>query len=427
MKIAIVGTGIAGNVAAFHLNKQFDITVFEAADYIGGHTHTHQIELNNESHHIDTGFIVFNQKTYPNFLQLLHELNVAYQPSEMSFSVQCEKTGLEYNGSSLNQLFAQRRNLFRPSFYRMIKDILRFNEQCLELLSEPHDGLSLGEYLAVNGYSEEFIHHYILPMGAAIWSTDHDSMFAFPARFFVQFFHNHGMLSVDDRPQWYVIKNGSAEYVKPLVNAHCDKVLLSSTVENIRRTENKVFIKAKGREEMVFDYVFIASHSNEALAMLEMPTRAEQEVLGAIPYTVNEAVLHTDDSLLPKRELAWGAWNYHLLKAQQERVALTYNMNILQSLKSQQTFCVTLNNTDAIDPNKIIKRIDYRHPFFTLAGVKAQQRHSEINGTQRTFYCGAYWRYGFHEDGVVSALTALSDFNQELSHEQQDILRSRTA
>jgi len=427
MKIAIIGTGIAGNVAAYHLNKTHDITVFESSDYVGGHTHTHDITIENEQHRIDTGFIVFNQKTYPNFIKLLAELGVAYQKSDMSFSVQCEQTGLEYNGSTLNQLFAQRRNLLRPSFYRMIKDILRFNQESLELLQMPHEALSLGEYLAANHYSEQFIHHYIVPMGAAIWSTDHDSMFAFPARFFVQFFHNHGMLSVNERPQWYVIKNGSAEYVKPLVAGHQNKVLLSAKVENIHRSGEQVFIKAQGHEEQAFDYVFIASHSDQALAMLEQPTPAEHAVLSAIPYTANEAVLHTDESLLPKRKLAWAAWNYHLLKEKSEKVALTYDMNILQSLNSRHRFCVTLNNTQAIDEKKIIKKIDYMHPFFTLDGVKAQQRHSEINGTLRTFYCGAYWRNGFHEDGVVSALNALQDFNQEINHAQQNILWSRTA
>ena len=427
MKIAIVGTGIAGNVAAHYLNKDHDICVFESADYVGGHTHTHRIEIDNETHNIDTGFIVFNERTYPNFIRLLRELNVDYQNSDMSFSVQCENTGLEYNGSTLNQLFAQRRNFFRPSFYRMIKDILRFNKESLELLEDSQDKISLGDYLAANGYSRQFIHHYIIPMGAAIWSTDHDSMFSFPARFFVQFFHNHGMLSVDERPQWHVIKNGSAEYVKPLIAEHKDKIMLSSPVENIRRVGEKVYIKAIGRQEQAFDYVFIASHSDEALAMLEQPTEIEREVLSAIPYTLNEAVLHTDERLLPKRKLAWAAWNYHLLREKKESVALTYNMNTLQSLESQNTFCVTLNNSDVIDESKIIKRMQYMHPFFTLDGVKAQQRHSEINGTNRTFYCGAYWRYGFHEDGVVSALAALSDFNREINNEQQDLLWSRSA
>jgi len=427
MKIAVVGTGIAGNVAAYHLNKSHNITVFESSDYVGGHTHTHKIDLGGESHQIDSGFIVFNHKTYPNFIKLLGELGVAYQPSDMSFSVQNERTGLEYNGSTLNQLFAQRRNLFRPKFYRMISQILRFNKECLTLLEDETHSISLGDYLANNGYNNEFIHDYIIPMGAAIWSTDHESMFAFPARFFVQFFHNHGMLSVDERPQWYVIKNGSSQYVEPLIAGHKHKIRLSSPVEEITRTENQVYIKANGQPPEAFDYVFIASHSDQALAMLAEPTRLESEVLGAIPYTDNEAVLHYDESLMPKRKLAWAAWNYHLLKEQSERVALTYNMNILQSLKSQYNFNVTLNNTDAIDPDKIIKKMNYTHPFFSLKGVKAQQKHSALNGQNRTYYCGAYWRYGFHEDGVASSLRALEDFNRDVIDAKQNILWSRSA
>lgn len=427
MKIAIIGTGIAGNVAAYYLNKQHDIRVYESSDYIGGHTHTHDISMGEEQHRIDTGFIVFNKKTYPNFIELLHHLKVDYQPSDMSFSVQAKSDNLEYNGSTLNQLFAQRRNLFRPKFYRMIRDILRFNKQSLSLLDNPHDTLSLGQYLAQNNYSEQFIHHYIVPMGAAIWSTDHDSMFAFPARFFVQFFHNHGMLSVDERPQWYVIKNGSAEYVKPLVENHSEKIRLSAKVESVRRANNKVYVKANGCEEEAFDYAFIASHSDQALTMLDEPTDLEQEILGAIPYTNNEAVLHTDETLMPNRRLAWAAWNYHLLKQKNEKVALTYNMNILQNIQSQHTFCVTLNHTQAIDESKIIKRMQYTHPFFTLEGVKAQRRHSEVNGCNRIFYCGAYWRYGFHEDGVVSAINALTDFSRITNNEQQNLFWPRTA
>lgn len=413
MKVAIIGTGIAGSLAAHQLNKKHDITVFEAENYVGGHTHTHTIELGGEKQIIDTGFIVFNKKTYPNFLNLLKELGVAYQSSDMSFSVQNERTGLEYNGTNLNTLFAQRSNLFRPRFYRMIKQILRFNEESLSLLSDETHSISMGDYLSDNKYDKEFIHDYIIPMGAAIWSTDHDSMFAFPARFFVQFFHNHGMLSVDVRPEWFVIKGGSSEYLKPLIAEHKDKIRLSAPVENVRRTESDVFVKAIGHDEERFDYIFIASHSDQALSVLAEPSTLENEVLGAIPYTDNEAVLHYDESVLPKQKLAWGAWNYHLLKEKKDRVALTYNMNILQSLKSDYTFNVTLNNTTAIDPHKIIKELQYTHPFFSIDGVKAQQKHSELNGLNRTYYCGAYWRYGFHEDGVVSALQALEDFDRD--------------
>lgn len=413
MKIAIVGTGIAGNVAAYHLCKEHDITVFEANDYVGGHTHTHAIELAGQYYNVDSGFIVFNYKTYPHFTRLLDELGVDVQASNMSFSVKCEKTGLEYNGTTLNSLFAQRRNLLRPSFYRMVRDILRFNREATALLEHGTDLLSLAEFLYVGGYSREFIEHYLIPMGAAIWSADPLQMYDFPARFFVRFLHNHGMLSVNERPQWYVIKGGSQAYVKKLVEPFAHRIQLNSPVESITRYPGHVAIKVHNRPIENFDAVFIATHSNQALQMLTDASHAEKDVLGAIPYQANEAVLHTDHDILPRRHLAWAAWNYHILPHQQDSVALTYNMNILQSIRAPVEFCVTLNNTRAIDPDKIIKRINYAHPVFTPAGVQAQTRQREINGVKRTYYCGAYWRFGFHEDGVVSALDALQHFKEQ--------------
>ena len=421
-KIAVIGTGIAGNVAAYHLSKEHEIVVYEANDYIGGHTHTHDIELDGEQQRIDTGFIVFNHKTYPNFLKLLAELDVPYQDSDMSFSVACEKTGLEYNGTTINSLFAQRRNFFRPSFYRMIRDILRFNGASLELLENPDEQVLLGDYLKQGNYSQQFIDHYIIPMGSAIWSMSAGQMLKFPARFFVRFFNNHGMLSVDDRPQWYVIKNGSNAYVDALTKGFKDNIRLSSPVKSIERKEDSVVVKTDS-DEQTFDYVFNAAHSDQALGMLSDPHALEQEILGVMGYNPNEVILHTDDSLLPKRKLAWAAWNYHLLNDDSGRATLTYNMNILQSLTSKHTFCVTVNNTEAIDESKIIKRLDYAHPMFTEAAVNAQERHREINGVNRVYYCGAYWRFGFHEDGVFSALKALNHFYEDTGHEKQDILR----
>ena len=413
MKIAIVGTGISGNVIAHYLNKKHDISVFESASYIGGHTHTHDVSLSGREYRIDTGFIVFNKQTYPNFINLLHELKVPYQKSDMSFSVSNKETGFEYNGSSLNQMFSQRSNLFKPKFYRMIKQIIRFNNESIELLTNTKDSTSLGKYLHQNGYSHEFIHYYIIPMGAAIWSREHHSMLEFPARFFVRFFHNHGMLSVSQRPQWYVIKNGSSSYISALVKDHLKKIRLNTQVESISRSAQKVLIRANGQEES-FDRVFIATHSDQALALLENPSTLESQTLSLIPYTQNEAVLHYDENILPKRKLAWAAWNYHLSKTQKQGVALTYNMNILQSIQSEHTFCVTLNHTHAINDKKIIKKLNYAHPHFTVEGVKAQQKQSYLNGQNNTYYAGAYWGNGFHEDGVVSALQALQDFEKDL-------------
>jgi predicted NAD/FAD-binding protein len=413
MKIAIIGTGIAGNVAAYHLNKQHDITVFEANDYIGGHTHTHDIALEQDHHAIDTGFIVFNYKTYPHFTHLLKELGVEVQASNMSFSVKCEKSGLEYNGTTLNSLFAQRSNLIRPSFYRMINDILRFNKEAVSILNTEKASASLGTVLNQGGYSREFIEHYLIPMGAAIWSSHPDQMMHFPAGFFIRFFHNHGMLNIDDRPTWYVIKGGSREYVKKLTAPFAHRIRRNTPVKSITRYADHVKLSLKDGSIESFDQVFIASHSDEALNMLTDASALEKDILGAIPYQENEAILHTDDSVLPKRKLAWAAWNYHILPEYQDRVALTYNMNILQNLDSDSTICVTLNNSEAIKPSRIIKKITYHHPVFTPEGVLAQQRHAEINGVNRTYYCGAYWRFGFHEDGVVSALNAIQHFEEQ--------------
>ena len=412
MKIAIIGTGISGNVAAYHLNKDHDITVFEANDYLGGHTHTHNIELEGKSYSVDTGFIVFNYKTYPNFTGLLKELGVKEQLSAMSFGVKCEKTGLEYMGSTINSLFAQRRNIFRPSFWRMILDILRFNRQATDLLEDESDDISLGEYLKREKFSQTFIDYYLVPMAAAVWSADLNLMYQFPARYLIQFFHNHGLLSVTNRPDWYVIKGGSKTYVTALTASFKDKIRLSTPVTGVKREKEAVIVTSAQGEES-YDAVFFACHSDQALRLLEQPTASEQQVLGAIKYQENEVLLHTDASILPKRKTAWAAWNYHLLENDQGQVPVTYNMNILQGLDSEQTFCVTLNNANAIDQTKVLKRLQYHHPIYTQESVAAQARQSEIN-TDRLYFCGAYWRYGFHEDGVVSALNAIEKFKRDL-------------
>ncbi|MGZ8252625.1 MAG: NAD(P)/FAD-dependent oxidoreductase [Methylophilaceae bacterium] len=414
MKIAIIGAGIAGNTLAYHLHKDHQVTVFEAGGYIGGHTHTHDIEHNGKRYSVDTGFIVFNDRTYPNFIQLLNELGVAWQPSSMSFSVKCEKTGLEYNGTTLNSLFAQRRNLFKPSFYRMIREILRFNQKSLALLDDGAE-IKLGDYLTQNNYGREFIDYYIIPMGSAIWSTEARQMMDFPARFFVRFFHNHGMLTVNNRPEWRVIKGGSARYIEALTAGFRDAIRLNTPVASVRRLKRSVRVTPLGGAEESFDWVFFACHSDQALTLLSDASAQEQEILSAIPYQENDIVLHSDISLMPKRKLAWAAWNYHVTPEPAERVAVTYNMNILQGLDCAEPLLVTLNHTKNINPVKVIKRITYHHPVYTTAGAAAQARHAEISGVNRTGYCGAYWRNGFHEDGVVSALEALKHFHHAQS------------
>jgi len=422
MKIAVIGSGIAGNVAAYHLHREHDIAVFEAAAHVGGHTHTHEIEHEGRSMAVDTGFIVCNDRTYPNYLALMAELGVELQDSDMSFSVQTPG-GLEYNGTTLNSLFAQRRNLLRPSFYRMIRDILRFNREAPALLGSPDDGTSLGDYLDAQGYSPQFVQHYILPMGAAIWSAGTDALREFPVRYFVRFFHNHGMLTVDDRPQWRTVRGGSARYVEKLTAGFRDRIRLRTPVDSVRRTPAGVFVKPAGGEAERFDRVFFACHSDQALRLLQDASADERAVLGAIRYQRNHVLLHTDISVLPKRRLAWAAWNYHLVDGASERVAVTYHMNILQRLESRMPLLVTLNMADRVDSARVIRELQYEHPVFSREAVAAQARHAEIDGADRAYFCGAYWGFGFHEDGVASALAALAHF-QDIEHAQRAVHRT---
>jgi predicted NAD/FAD-binding protein len=422
MRIAVIGSGISGMVTAYHLCREHDVTVYEAGDHIGGHTHTVDVERNGRSQAVDTGFIVYNDWTYPNFVNLIDELQVPWQPSRMSFSVRCEKTALEYNGTSINSLFAQRRNVLRPSFLRMVADILRFNRSAPALLADASDGVTLGDYLSRGSYSHYFVDHYIVPMGAAIWSSRPADMLRFPARFFVEFFANHGFLSVNDRPTWRVIRGGSREYVKRLTAPFAGRIHVGTPVASLQRQPHKVCLRLRNGSVLEFDHVFIACHSDQALALLSDPSREEREILGAIGYQANEAVLHSDTRFMPRRPLAWAAWNYHLPAKCQDRVTVTYNMNILQSLDGPEQHLLTLNRGSDIDPAKIFGRYVYHHPVYTLEAVAAQKRRHEINGTRRTYYCGAYWSYGFHEDGVKSALVSLQEFRRR-DHEQQHLQR----
>ncbi len=420
MRIAIVGSGISGLTAAYLLNRRHDITVFESGDKIGGHTATIDVEADGSRQAVDTGFIVYNDWTYPNFIELLSQLQVASQPTRMGFSVSCRQTGLEYSGAGLNALFAQRRNLLRPRHWRMLKDILRFNREAVSDLAAGRiqGSATLGGYLTEKRYSKAFIQHYLVPMGSAIWSASTDTMLNFPLAFFVRFFKNHGLLSISDRPQWRVIRGGSREYLTPLTAGFKDSIHTGTAVQSIRRRQDKVLVSYQRDGEDLsidtFDQVVIASHSDQALRMLADASAAETAVLGAMPYQDNDVVLHTDTSLLPERRSTWSSWNYLLTEFQQERAVLTYNMNILQGLDCPTTYCVTLNHTAAIDPAKVLGRFNYAHPVFSLAGIEAQQRWGEINGVNRTWFCGAYWGNGFHEDGVVSALRVAGAFGESL-------------
>ena len=414
MRIAVIGTGIAGMVAAYLLSEDHELAVYEAQDYIGGHTHTIDVRLNGQTYAVDTGFIVFNEQTYPNFVKLMKRLDVAWKPSNMSFSVQCKKTGLEFSPTSLNSLFIQRRNLLRPSFYRMMMDIFRFRRESQELLKSDDYTLTLEDFLAEKGFSKLFIEHFIIPMGEAIWSADPVKFNEFPALYFAQFFKNHGFLNVRNQPQWQVIEGGSKQYVKPITQRSRDKIRLNSAVTAIRRHPDHVEVQAQNSPPERYDQVVIATHSDQALAMLKDPSALESEILGAIPYQDNQAVLHTDESILPSKKVAWASWNYHIPKEDLGRVAVTYDMNILQSLGAPIEYCVTLNLPESADPSKKIQEMIYHHPVYNPSSLAARNRHQEINGVNRTYFCGAYWGYGFHEDGVKSALEVTKHFGKSL-------------
>ncbi|MEO0435900.1 MAG: FAD-dependent oxidoreductase [Pseudomonadota bacterium] len=413
MHIAVIGSGISGLACAHYLSLKHRVSVFEAGKRLGGHTATMDVRLGTRSFAIDTGFIVFNDWTYPNFIALMDELGISSKPTTMGFSMRDEDSGLEYAGTNLDALFAQRKNLLSPRFLRMVKDILRFNKESIIDLESgalaPEE--TLGDYLDRNGYSDGFKREYLIAMGSAIWSSDCSSMMEFPVQFFIRFFKNHGLLSVKNRPQWRVIEGGSREYLRPLCRRFEDRIHLDTPIEKIRRDAAGVTL-CHGDQEQRFDQVVIATHSDQALTLLEKPSTAEKEVLGSLPYQSNDVVLHTDTRLLPENRKTWSSWNYRL-GVSNERAVLTYNMNILQGITAPETFCVTLNDTASINPHRILGRFNYDHPVFSLQGMAAQARWADINGVDNTWYCGAYWQNGFHEDGVVSALRVANALSEQ--------------
>lgn len=415
MRIAIIGSGIAGLTCAHLLSRKHEVTVFEADARIGGHTHTVKVQVRGQAYAVDTGFIVYNDWTYPNFIRLLDQLKVPTRPTEMSFSVHDPRSGLEYNGHNLDTLFAQRSNLLSPAFWGMLRDILRFNRQVIEDLDNQRisPDATLGSYLLAQGYGKRFIDHYILPMGAAIWSMAPLGMLGFPLQFFVRFCRNHGLLSVNQRPQWRVIEGGSSSYIEPLCKPFAERIRLSCPVRRVSRDEGGVTLDSAAGSER-FDSVVFACHSDQALALLEAPSAQERAVLGALQYAANDVVLHTDTRLLPKRRKAWASWNYRLGGSDEAPAALTYNMNILQGIEAPVTFCVSLNQTAQIDPAQILARFEYAHPQYSLPALAAQARHAELQGQQHSYYCGAYWGNGFHEDGVLSALQVAEHFGEPL-------------
>ncbi len=414
MKIAIIGTGISGMTVAYILSKEHDITVFEANDYVGGHTHTVDVSLDGQSFGVDTGFIVFNEKTYPNFVKLMKKLGVGWQDSNMSFSVQCEKTGLEFSPSNLNALFIQRRNLLRPSFYRMLYDVNRFKKDSEALFQNDHSKITLAEFLKSRNYSKPFIDHFIIPMGEAVWSADPVKFNDFPARYFAQFFKNHGFLNIKNKPQWLTIKGRSRQYIGPITKSYANRIHLNCPIESVQRLPGGVKVKPQNQPPEAYDHVVFATHSDQALSILSDPTDKETKILGSIPYQENKTVLHSDESMLPSKKAAWASWNYHILKKDIGRVAVTYDMNILQSIGAPRELCVSLNLNKAINSRWIYQKFIYHHPVYNPESLVARQSHSDISGKNRTHYAGAYWGYGFHEDGVVSALTVCKQFGLSL-------------
>ena len=407
MKVAIIGTGISGMAAAHHLRDKADLTIFEAAHKPGGHANTVVAESERGLESIDTGFIVFNDRNYPEFTRLLEELEISSRPSTMSFSV--SDGDFEYTGRNLSGLFARRRNLVDPRFLRMLAEFPRFQRRLRELAAAGDGGPSLGEFLEQEGFSSMLREYVVVPLVSAVWSADPEQMWTFPAGFLARFLDNHGLLSLRNRPQWRTVEGGSWSYVEALTSPLRDRIWTDTPVERVRRFPDRVEVTPRGGLPERFDHVVIATHSDQALEMLGDATPEERQVLGAIAYQPNEAVLHTDESLLPRRHAARACWNYHLTGQPTGATALTYDMNRLQTLDCERQFCVTLNMTERIDPAKIIDVIQYAHPVFTPDTMAAQERCGELSGNDRTHYCGAYWRNGFHEDGAFSGLRAARD------------------
>lgn len=420
LRIAVIGAGVSGLTAAYRLAERHQVTLLEANDYLGGHTNTVDVALDGERHAIDVGFVVFNERNYPHFSALLNELGIASRPTSMGFSVRCDRSGLEYSGSSLGGLFAQRSNLVRPRFYRLLADILRFNRQApRDILEQAARGVTnettVGEYLERGRYSREFVQYYLLPMGSAIWSCPLGTFAEFPIRFIVEFFRNHGLLDLRGRPTWRVVDGGSRTYVEALLRRFRGCVRVATPIARVRRLADRVEVTPQGTvEPLAFDHVVFACHSDQALAMLADPSPTERELLSAFPYERSTAVLHTDQSLLPRRRRAWASWNYHLEPDSPRRATVTYCMNILQGIRSRHVFNVTLNCDHRIAPEKVLRRFTFEHPIFTTRRAAAQSRHGELIDANRTSYCGAYWRNGFHEDGVVSALAVCRTLNSPL-------------
>ncbi|MHB8447363.1 MAG: NAD(P)/FAD-dependent oxidoreductase [Rudaea sp.] len=403
MRIAVVGSGIAGLASARLLAREHEVTLYEANDYLGGHTHTHDVEIDGRRHAVDTGFIVFNAPHYPLLHKLFDELGVESQPTTMSFAVKNERTGLEYNATNLSGLFCQRRNLVAPRFWRMLRDLKRFYREAPALLDDNSEGPTLGDYLAAHGYSDAFVHDHLVPMACALWSSPSARILEFPAQYLVRFMANHHMLQVAGRPQWRVLKGGSQTYVRALRNAWRVRERIGCAATRVMRSADGVTVQSAADSER-YDHAVLACHSDQALVLLGDASDSEREILGAMPFQENDTVLHTDASLLPRQRRAWAAWNAIVPRDGDAACTVSYCMNLLQTLDCARPIVVTLNRTMLIAPQKVIKRLRYQHPVYSHASVAAQKRKAQIQGVNRTWFAGAYWGWGFHEDGMRSAV-----------------------
>ncbi len=403
MRIAVVGSGISGLVSAWLLSQTHEVVLFEANEYFGGHTHTHAIEQAGQSYQVDTGFIVHNPVHYPLLTRLFDTLGVATQPTRMSFAVHNARTGLEYNATSLNSLFCQRRNLLSPQFFGMVGDLLRFYRQAPELLLGEGTGPGIGAWLEENNYGAAFRDDHLVPMASALWSSPPEQILRFPVRYLVQFMANHQMLQISGRPEWRVVTGGSSRYVDALRARWHVQERAQCPVQAVHRDNTGVLVDSPaGRER--FDRIVLACHSDQALALLADASDDERDVLGVIGYQPNEVVLHTDASLLPPSRKAWAAWNAYVPDAPHAPCTVSYWMNLLQNLRSPEPFVVTLNRSEAIDPDKVLRRMQYHHPIYSTLSVAAQRRKNRIQGVRHTWFAGAYWGWGFHEDGMRSAV-----------------------
>ena len=416
MKIAIVGTGVSGLTAAYLLNRNHDIKVFEANNYIGGHTNTIQVKEGFRTIPVDTGFIVFNEQNYPNLCQLFDVLGVESRDSDMSFSVHCEATGLEYNGTDLNRLFSQRKNIFNPGFIKMLRDIMRFHKHAPMALKENvADTITVSEFAQINEYSRKFIEYYLVPLGASLWSCPAEKFRQFPIKFVLEFLDNHCMLQVNDRPQWKTVVGGSNRYIPPLTQWYAENIYLNTAVKSVVRKTNKIELFFSDGNSEIFDEVIMATHADTSRQLVQNMDKEEQSFLELFDYQDNEAVLHTDINVLPAKERTWASWNYRIPASEGSHVAVTYNMNMLQGIESEHTYNVSLNQTQDIDPNKVIRRINYHHPVFHPGRDKVQAQHYKMIRRRGISYCGAYWGYGFHEDGVRSAINVGEAYDQVLA------------